>query len=253
MSLKVEIWPLDTQKPVKRQGWWKGKFILDASNGEVGVRVRVGRTPVHKPTLPPYQQSVNKSFFWGRGIHVETVQSSLTAILKLVIGGLTGPILVVLSTVILQFQGQFVSVSLRPILQMWQLMSWLQSDHHVCVCVLSHVWNPAKFPCPWNVSSKITGVGCHFFLLGIFLTQGSNLPLLCLLHWQVDSLPLVPPELTSSTWWGFQYLQDSSERIIFKSPWRGTKCPWLCLMTRLFLLSLLGLFSFVSAFFHFSG
>ena len=34
---------------------------------------------------------------------------------------------------------------------------------------------------------KITGVGCHFFLQKIFLTQGSN-P--CLLHWQVDSLPV---------------------------------------------------------------
>ena len=32
-----------------------------------------------------------------------------------------------------------------------------------------------------------TGVGCHFLLQGIFLTQGLNL---CLLHWQVDSLPL---------------------------------------------------------------
>ena len=26
-----------------------------------------------------------------------------------------------------------------------------------------------------------------------FLTQGSNLCLLCLLHWQADSLPLAPP------------------------------------------------------------
>ena len=34
---------------------------------------------------------------------------------------------------------------------------------------------------------KNTGVGCHFLLQGIFPTQGSN-P--CLLHWQVDSLPL---------------------------------------------------------------
>ena len=30
-------------------------------------------------------------------------------------------------------------------------------------------------------------MACHFLLQGIFLTQGSNL---CLLHWQVDSLPL---------------------------------------------------------------
>ena len=35
--------------------------------------------------------------------------------------------------------------------------------------------------------------GCHFLLQGIFLTQGSNPSLLCLLHWQAGSLPLVPP------------------------------------------------------------
>ena len=34
------------------------------------------------------------------------------------------------------------------------------------------------------------GVGCHFLLQGIFLTQGSNPHLLCLLHWQEDSLLL---------------------------------------------------------------
>ena len=37
---------------------------------------------------------------------------------------------------------------------------------------------------------KNTGVDCHFFLQGIFLTQGSNPCLLCPLHWLVDSLPL---------------------------------------------------------------
>ena len=37
---------------------------------------------------------------------------------------------------------------------------------------------------------KKTGVGCHALLPGIFLTQGSNLSLLCLLHWQANSLPL---------------------------------------------------------------
>ena len=35
-----------------------------------------------------------------------------------------------------------------------------------------------------------TGVGCHFLLQGIFLTQRSNPHLLCLLHWQADSFPL---------------------------------------------------------------
>ena len=33
---------------------------------------------------------------------------------------------------------------------------------------------------------KNTRVGCHFFLQGIFPTQGSNLCLLHLLHWQAD-------------------------------------------------------------------
>ena len=41
---------------------------------------------------------------------------------------------------------------------------------------------------------KNTKVGFPPLLQGIFLTQGSNLHLLCLLHWQVGSLPLVPPE-----------------------------------------------------------
>ena len=40
---------------------------------------------------------------------------------------------------------------------------------------------------------KNTGMGFHVLLWGIFLTQGLNLHFLCLLHWQADSLPLVPP------------------------------------------------------------
>ena len=39
--------------------------------------------------------------------------------------------------------------------------------------------------------AKNTGLGCHTLLQGIFLTQGSTPHLLHLLHWQVDSLPLV--------------------------------------------------------------
>ena len=36
-----------------------------------------------------------------------------------------------------------------------------------------------------NFPGKNTLVGCHFIFQGIFLTQGLNLHLLCLLHWQV--------------------------------------------------------------------
>ena len=49
---------------------------------------------------------------------------------------------------------------------------------------------PAKLLCPWNFPGKNTTLGSHILLQGIFPTQGSNSCLLCLLHWQADSLPL---------------------------------------------------------------
>ena len=48
----------------------------------------------------------------------------------------------------------------------------------------------ARLLCPWDSLGKNTGVGCHALLQGIFLTQGLNLCLLCLFHWQADSLSL---------------------------------------------------------------
>ena len=47
--------------------------------------------------------------------------------------------------------------------------------------------------CSWDSPGKNTGAGCHALLQGIFLAQGSNLHLLCLLHWQESSLSLTPP------------------------------------------------------------
>ena len=52
---------------------------------------------------------------------------------------------------------------------------------------------PTSLLCPWDYPGKNTGVSCHFLLQRIFPTQGSNPCLLCLLHWQADSLPLAPP------------------------------------------------------------
>ena len=63
----------------------------------------------------------------------------------------------------------------------------------VCVCVLSHslmsnsLWphglRPARLLCPWDFfPGKNAEMGCYFFLQGIFLTQGLNPCLLCLLH-----------------------------------------------------------------------
>ena len=49
----------------------------------------------------------------------------------------------------------------------------------------------ARLLCPWDSPHKNTGVGCHALLQGTFLIQGSNPHLL---HQQVGSLLLVPPE-----------------------------------------------------------
>ena len=70
----------------------------------------------------------------------------------------------------------------------------------------SYGLEPARLLCPWDFPGKNTGVGCHFLLQGIYLpnpgsnfsTQGSNPHLLCLLYWQVDSLPLC--QLGDQTW-----------------------------------------------------
>ena len=66
-----------------------------------------------------------------------------------------------------------------------------------------HTCSVASAVAPWTVAHKAplsmgfprknTGVGCHAFLQGVFLTQGSNLHLLGLLYWKVGSLPLVAP------------------------------------------------------------
>ena len=57
-----------------------------------------------------------------------------------------------------------------------------------CMCMFNHLvmsdslqphglW-PASLLCPWDFPGKNPGVGCHFLLQGIFLTQESNLGLL---------------------------------------------------------------------------
>ena len=92
---------------------------------------------------------------------------------------------------------------------------------YLCVCVLSHV---QIFVTQWTIAreaplpmAKITRVGCHFLLQGIFLTQGLNLNLL---HWQADSLPLVPLGKPIFICIYFYYLpsclQHSNHKTLFK-------------------------------------
>jgi len=62
---------------------------------------------------------------------------------------------------------------------------------HACVHAQPYLTLRDPVGChPQGSSVQNTGTSCHFLLQGVFPTQESNLPLLQLLHWQVDSLPL---------------------------------------------------------------
>ena len=63
-------------------------------------------------------------------------------------------------------------------------------SRHLCSVMSDSLtpWTIApRLRCPWDSPGKNTEVGSHFLLQGIFPTQGSNLRLLHLLHWQVGS------------------------------------------------------------------
>ena len=66
-----------------------------------------------------------------------------------------------------------------------QASAFSASLNHCCVSwsvtnsLPPHGLQPTRLFYPWDFPGKNTGVGSHFLLQGIFLTQGSNL---CLLH-----------------------------------------------------------------------
>ena len=77
----------------------------------------------------------------------------------------------------------------------------------VCVCSVAsnslwpHGLQLARLLCPWSFPHRNIRAGCLYLLQAIFPTQGSNLSLLCLLHWQADSLPLHHPERPENMGW----------------------------------------------------
>ena len=69
---------------------------------------------------------------------------------------------------------------------------WRYVNSSACL-TLCDPMDCSRLLCPWDSPGRNTGMGCHFLLQGIFMTQGSNPHFLCPLHWQVGSLPLQPP------------------------------------------------------------
>ena len=71
---KSGVWLLTTQKPIKSQGWCKGKFALfwmPTTREGAGRHLAKGQLPHH------HLQSVGKSFYRQRALHAETAQSAL--------------------------------------------------------------------------------------------------------------------------------------------------------------------------------
>ena len=68
-------------------------------------------------------------------------------------------------------------------------MNWVVLSHSVMTDSATPWTAVHQAVCPWDSPGKNARVGCLFLLQRIFLTQGSNPRLLCLLHWQTDSLP----------------------------------------------------------------
>ena len=90
----------------------------------------------------------------------------------------------------------------------------------VCACSVVQSWptlcDPMDCSPPGSSvhgisEARITRVGCHLLLQGIFPTLESNWHLLYLLHWQTDSLPLAPPAEKA--------MAPHSSTLAWKIPW----------------------------------
>ena len=104
----------------------------------------------------------------------------------------------------------------------WYSLVYIFWSHLAVVVVqsLSHIrllWphglELSKLLCPWDFPGKNTGVGCHFLLPGIFLTQGLN-P--CLLHCRWTSALQADVLLLN---------HQRSPFIWLQSPEQHLKCP----------------------------
>ena len=87
-----------------RFGWWQ-------------LAGRADSCPKASSVPNPNNQRARAFIGWEGELHVDTTQSALTVILKLVFSGLTSVLLIVLMTMKLQFQGHFAPMFFWPILE----------------------------------------------------------------------------------------------------------------------------------------
>lgn len=113
------------------------------------------QTPVPRPTPHVESQRARAFLGEGRGRPAETAQSARAVVLKWVTGGLTSVTLI--NTASIQFQvGVFPFLS-GQLWELWQLMLWLQSAHHV---VSLSIWGGGL-----SVSiTQLVGHGSEYYL-----------------------------------------------------------------------------------------
>ena len=142
------------------------------------------------------------------------------------------------------YQEQLVNIFASPVFnKCLRLLSTVKSESEVAQsCPI--LWDPVDcslpgFLCPWDSPGKNTGVGYHFLLQGIFLTQGSNQHLLLgkqiLYHWATweagrehtfaksDSLFLWP--LSPITWCleGLKKTKSKQQKLLCLISW-SSRC-----------------------------
>ena len=80
----------------------------------------------------------------------------------------------------------------NPCINCSQTVMYILSHSVMSNSLQSHGLSPVTLLCPWNFPGKNTGARCHFWLQGIFLTQGSKLMSLgpaALVGWFFTTLP----------------------------------------------------------------
>ena len=91
------------------------------------------------------------------------------------------------------FPTQYLSLCHTFLQSTWKAQCMCVKSFQSCLTLCDPTDCSPSLLWPWDSPGKRIGVGCHFLLQGIFLTQGWNTCLFYLLYWQTGSLSLEPP------------------------------------------------------------
>ena len=90
-----------------------------------------------------------------------------------------------------------------------QKLQFVQDNLVYILCV------PVRLLCSWDSPSKNTGLGCHFLLQGIFLTQGPN-PHLLHCRWILyQGSPYIPLTQSNSQQWCLYWKHPGLNRKLY--------------------------------------